>query len=304
MAPGLRTCMLSRPGWNGVGRTLASLLGAVLPWGCVLLCSCASTPSAAAPAEPEGELLEPSTAVLPRAPETLRADVAVSGVHLGKVVSSWCPSAEGGRLATEMKPSSLVKVLMQASGSARTELDLPGGAPSASEYDLREGDVVRSYQVSYREGRYDYRYDRDGVPQMAGLESVPEQARAHDMQSALMALRAWRPRLDASAHFYVVLGRRLWRADVHFAGPEVIKVDGVPQLTSRVDGTAQRLWEAPGAPGPRTFSIWFGEQGERAPVRLTADGKYGPVTMTLTGRGSALEACGSTPDASAALAPR
>jgi uncharacterized protein DUF3108 len=298
MVPGSLIRTLFRPGWRRLGHALGLLLGHAL------LSGCASTPSAASPGEPQGRLLAPSTGALPRAPETLRADVAVSGVHLGKIESTWCPRAGGGRLATEMKPSSLVKALMQAGGRARTELDLPETAPSASEYDLREGDIVRSYRVSYGEGRFDFRYDRQGVPQLEGLEDVPEQARAHDMQSALMALRAWRPRLDESAHFYVVLGRRLWRADVRSAGPEVIKIDGVAQLTNRVDGTARRLWDAPGAPGPRTFSIWFGDQGEHAPVRLTADGKYGPVTMTLTQRSSALEACNPAQDTSAALAPR
>jgi hypothetical protein len=83
----------------------------------------------------------------------------------------------------------------------------------------------------------------------------------------------------------------------------VIKIGGVPQLTTRVDGVARRLWDAPDAPGPRTFSIWFGEQSERAPVRLTADGKYGPGTMELTERAPALEACPPATDPSAALMP-
>lgn len=298
MAHFSRSRTLSRPGWKGSALSLSVLLGHVL------LVGCASTPSAALPGGPEGDLLAPSTETLPREPESLRADVAMSGVHLGRLESTWCPRPDGGRLATEMKPSSLVKALMHASGRAQTELELPAGAPSASEYDLSEGEVVRSYHVSYREGRFDFRYDKQGILQLESSEDVPEQARAHDMQSALMVLRAWRPRLNESGHFYVVLGRRLWRADVRSAGPEVIKVDGVPQLTSRVDGVARRLWDAPGAPGPRTFSIWFGEQNERAPVRLTADGKYGPVTMTLTGRGSALDACKPALNLRAALAPR
>jgi hypothetical protein len=298
MAPGLRIGTTLHAGSWGSRRWLLAL-GLMLAGS--VMGGCASTTSAALPAEPKDDLLVPSGVDIPRTPETLRADVTVSGVHLGRVESTWCPQAAGGRVQTEMTPASLVKVLMQASGRAQTELDLPAGAPSASEYDLREGDVVRSYRVSYHEGRFDYRYDKGGIPQLTGEDGVPEQARAHDMQSALLILRAWRPRLDETAHFYVVLGRRLWRADVRFAGPEVIKVGGAPQLTTRVDGTARRLWEGPDAPGPRKFSIWFGEQAERVPVRLTADGKYGPVTMTLTERTGAPEACRPSSDPSAAL---
>jgi uncharacterized protein DUF3108 len=301
MAPGMPTGT-QRSGGSRATREWWRALGSLFAAGA--LCACASTTSAAAPTAPAGVLLPPSAAAdLPQSAETLRADVTVSGVHLGRVESTWCPDTAGGRVQTEMKPAALVKALLQASGRAQTQLELPGGAALVSDYDLREGEVVRSYHVSYHEGRYDYRYDKGGVPQLEGMDDVPEQARAHDMQSALMVLRAWRPRLNETSHFYVVLGRRLWRADVRSAGPEVIKIGGVPQLTTRIDGTARRLWDAPDAPGPRQFSIWFGEQPERVPVRLTADGKYGPVTMTLTERSSGLAACQPASDPTASLTP-
>jgi uncharacterized protein DUF3108 len=302
MAPGMPTGTLTKRSAPATGaRWLA--IGVICASGA--FGACASTTSAALPGEPGGQLLAPAAAAeIQGTPETLRADVSLSGVHLGRIESTWCPHTTGGRVETEMKPASLLKALTHASGRAETEVELPGWAPRASDYDLREGDVVRTYHVSYHEGRFVYRYEKGGVPQLEGSDDVPEQARAHDMQSALLALRAWRPRLAEAAHFYVVLGRRLWRADVRSAGPEVIKIDGVPQLTTRIDGTARRLWEAPDAPGPRQFSIWFGEQAERVPVRLTADGKYGPVTMTLTERSAALEACQPALDPRAVLAPR
>ena len=254
--------------------------------------SCAGTANNVA--IPDNEELLPGTGseALSSA-ETLRADVGIAGIHVGTMESTWCPDtpAGGARVWSEMTPAALLKALMHASGRAQTDWGPSAEGPSASAYDIREGDILRRYRVSYHAGRYDYVYERGGIPQLEGTDSVPENARAHDMQSALVALRAWRPRLDARAHFYVVLGRRLWRADVSFAGPQVIKVQGVPRLTTRVDGTAHRLWDAPDAPGPRSFSIWFGEEPERLPVLLTADGKYGAVTMTLRERASLPAAC-------------
>src|SRR5690606_24867190 len=97
------------------------------------------------------------------------------------------------------------------------------GTPSSSEYDIHEGERLRRYRIRYRPGGFDYVYERDGAVGH-GSDRVPDGAHAHDLQSTLGALRAWRPRLGESANFFVVLGRRLWRAEVQSRGPEVIKV--------------------------------------------------------------------------------
>jgi hypothetical protein len=103
-------------------------------------------------------------------------------------------------------------------------------------------------------------------------------------------LRAWRPRLDETAYFYVVLGRRPWRVDVTSRGPEMIKLGDDPRLTYRIDGVAVRLGEGPDTP-PKRFSLWLSEGAERVPLRMVADASFGQATMTLTGRESGEREC-------------
>jgi hypothetical protein len=92
----------------------------------------------------------------------------------------------------------------------------------------------------------------------------------------------------------VVLGRRLWRVDVTAAGPQVIKSEGSPRLTHRIDGVAARLWE-PSEAAPRHFTLWLSEDVDRVPVRMLADASFGEVTMTLTERTSGGAECSPRP---------
>jgi hypothetical protein len=181
-------------------------------------------------------------------------------------------------------------MIRHASGEAKTELAEVSQAPRASEYRFRDGDLLRNYRVDYRPGGYDYAYDNGGTAQRTGQSSVPEGASAHDLHSALVLLRAWRPRLGEQAYFYVVLGRRLWRVDVTSEGPQVIKAQGGARLTHRIDGVGVRLWRPSEAP-PKHFSLWLSEDAARVPLRMVGDASFGEVTMTLTDREQGNAAC-------------
>jgi hypothetical protein len=225
--------------------------------------------------------------------EVLRASVEVFGIEIATLESSLCAArGAGATMETEVEAAPLVKVIRSTSGEAKTELLAPGAAPRSSDYTFRDGDVVRHYQVDYRSGAYAYVYDNGGVERRTGVNEVPEGAEPHDMHSAMMLLRAWRPRLDEKAHFYVVLGRRPWRVDVTSRGPEMIKLGEQPRLTYRVDGVAVRLDPA-GIEGtaPKRFSLWLSEEADRVPLRMVADASFGQVTMTLTGRDTSDRDC-------------
>jgi hypothetical protein len=219
--------------------------------------------------------------------EVLHASVEVFGIEIATLESSLCPLRDSGAtVETEVEAASLVKIIRRTSGEAKTELVAAGGAPRASDYTFRDGDIVRHYQVDYRSGGYAYVYDNGGVERRTGVNEVPDAAAPHDLHSAMLLLRAWRPRLDETAYFYVVLGRRPWRVDVTSRGPEMIKLGEEPRLAYRVDGVAMRL-DPPGTPGtprPKRFSLWLSEDAERVPLRMVADASFGPVTMTLRGR--------------------
>jgi hypothetical protein len=222
--------------------------------------------------------------------EVLHASVEVFGLRIASLDSSLCRAADGSAtMATEVEAAPLVQAIRKTSGEAKTELS--GVVPASSDYTFRDGDIVRHYQVDYRTGGYAYVYDNGGVERRAGVDGVPEGAEPHDMHSSMMLLRAWRPRLEETAYFYVVLGRRPWRVDVTSRGPEMIKLGDDPRLTHRLDGVAVRLGDGPEKMPPKRFSLWLSEDADRVPLRMVADATFGQVTMTLTGRESGARDC-------------
>jgi hypothetical protein len=259
-----------------------------LPLVCALLssfgCGSGAVMHAEAP-DPQGRLLTaPSRAArLVDTSEVLRAEVEVFGLQIGTLESSLCPATAQalGTMETSVKSAPIVSVVRRTSGEAKTELSEL--SPRASEYNFRDGDLLRHYRVEYGAGNYQYAYDNGGPQTLTGTNEVPEGASPHDLHSAMLLLRAWRPRLDEAAYFYVVLGRKLWRVDVRAVGPQVIKAQGSPRLTHRVDGVAVRLQQSPEV-APRRFSVWLSEDADRVPVRMVADASFGELTMTLTDR--------------------
>jgi hypothetical protein len=244
------------------------------------------------PAAVSHQLVAPPRARI--ASEVLHASVEVFGIEIATLQSSLCAVRDAGAtMETEVEAAPLVNVIRRTSGAAKTELLAPGAAPRASDYTFRDGDIVRHYQVDYRSGGYAYVYDNGGVERRTGVNEVPEGAEPHDMHSAMLLLRAWRPRLGETAYFYAVLGRRPWRVDVTSRGPEMIQLGDEPRLTYRLEGVAVRL-DPPGtegSPAPKRFSLWLSEDTDRVPLRMVADASFGQVTMTLTGRDTSDREC-------------
>jgi hypothetical protein len=243
------------------------------------------------PARPQGSLLAlPARAVLPTG-EVLRAKVELLGLQLGTLETSSCPARAPlpATMQTQITGASLVNFIRKVGGDGRTELS-GSRAPRVSEYNFREGDILRHYRVEYQPGRFDYSYDNGGEATRTGQGSVPEGASPQDLHSAVVLLRAWRPRLGERAHFYVVAGRRLWRVDVTSVGPQVIETQGAARLTYRIDGEGIRLWEESDT-SRRQFSLWLSDDPDRVPVRMQADSKLGAVTMTLTEREQSPASC-------------
>lgn len=239
---------------------------------------------AAPQADAHAQLLTlPVAARIPAHAELLEADVELFGLPLGHLQSSLCPGGDSTTIATHVEPAALVKALHRSGGDARTEFASLSPSPRVSDYHIQDGDLLRHYRVEHRDGAFDYLYDNGGEAQRTGRGSVPEGAFPHDLQSSLVLLRAWRPRLGEVGYFYVVLGRRLWRTEVTYAGPQVLKTESVPRLTQRLDGVSVRLWQ-PSEVEPKRFSLWLSEDPERLPLRMEADASFGQVTLTLTGR--------------------
>jgi len=214
-------------------------------------------------------------------PEVLQADIAMLGLPLAHLESTVCPGRDATTIATHVDSAALINALHRSGGDARTELT--GLAALRSEFHIQDGDLLRHYETEHRPGSFDYEYDNGGDARRTGHGAVPEEAFPYDLQSALLLLRGWRPRLGETGFFYVVLGRRLWRTEVTYAGPQMLQTSRTPRLTHRLDGVSVRLWQ-PSEIEPRHFSLWLSEDAERVPLRMVADASFGEVTLTLTGR--------------------
>jgi hypothetical protein len=224
---------------------------------------------------------------------------------MGTLHSSLCTSGDATTLQTRIKPAALVNVLHRSGGDARTELGALAPGPSVSEYNVQDGDLLRHYQVEHRPGAYDYAYDNGGEARRTGHDTVPEGAYPHDLQSALLVLRNWRPHLREKGYFYVVLGRRLWRVEATSMGPEMLQTEAGPQLTHRLDGVSVRLWQ-PSEVEPRRFSLWLSEDADHVPLRMVADASIGELSLTMIRRQANPSECArvtAQADAQPALVP-
>lgn len=196
-----------------------------------------------------------------------------------------CPGEAPGESTVEsrIRAAALIRAVRSVGGTGRTVLSPELDAPVTSEFDVIDGDVTRSYRIQFAPGRFDYEFQKTGEELRRGRHELPEPATPHDLHTALLLLRAWNPRLDEEAHFYVVLGRRPWRVRARSAGRAVLLIGGSPRVTTRIDGEAHRVDKDTLDPDKdyRTFSLWFEEGANAVPVRLSATSGYGDVTMTL-----------------------
>ncbi len=216
--------------------------------------------------------------------ESFEAKVQLLGVPLGSMKSTACPATQSAPALqrTEVTTSQLVALLKRSGGQAVTRLPDADRSRHHSRYHF-EGRVDRDYEVHYAPGRYSYTYDRAGGNRIRGRRRVPEGGYPHDLHSALAALRAWRAGAGERAHFYTVMGRRLWRVDVQLVGSEMLRQGRGSRPALRLTGEATALFRTKsGRPKNKRFDLWLSDDRRRVPLRLTADADLGEVTLDLT----------------------
>ena len=106
--------------------------------------------------------------------------------------------------------------------------------------------------------------------------------RAHDVHSAVMVLRAWRPLPESRNEMLVVMGRHLWRLELVYKGPDVVTVASGPRPAVRIEGLATKQSKNPSKRVQRKLFVWFSDDDDRVPLRALAESEFGPVELALT----------------------
>jgi hypothetical protein len=156
-------------------------------------------------------------------------------------------------------------------------LDVP--IKSHSEIELLE--KHRKYTVDYAPGAYSYEYLPGEGPPIQEVVPVPGGMRAHDLHTAVLLLRAWRPIPGAQTEFFAVMGRRMWQIEVTFEGPDVVLMEGAPRPAVLLQGTARRIADEERLRKRRDFRVWFSDDSERIPLRALAESEFGNVQMEV-----------------------
>lgn len=251
----------------------------------VAVSACASAPQRLGPPPvSSGKLFAPSEPQPYAQDEQLFAQVHMLGMHAGDVELSLQRDCAKQRVIvrSEGRSVGLAKFFSDRTSSARVPVDPETGLPLRYSSVLTKGDEVVRYRLRFKPGEYRWTREKEGREKQAGKRRLPGASNAHSFESAFLALRHWRPHEQSSESLLVVLGRRLYELEVRFMGPEPIEHAGARQAAVRVDGTLYKIDLKPNeSPQARSFSVWFGDDERRLPLRAVASTGLGDVRVEL-----------------------
>jgi len=175
---------------------------------------------------------------------------------------------------------------------ATTVIDLDTGRPLALETLVEQGNSRITATAKFAENVADITYQRSDEPQPHTIRLDFGKAAAsmpgvtvHDAISAMVQLRAWRAAPGTRRTVFVVGGRRLWRIDVTYAGPEAIGSALGNRRAIRFTGEsyrARRDFTLEAQQPTRTFTVWLSDDADRVPLKVVARTELGDVVMDLT----------------------
>ncbi len=240
----------------------------------------------AEPVEPIDAVADPLEAIHPG--ETMRFEVRLAGVLGGEAsFTTGEPTTRDGRttivLASRLRSAGALALVKDIRDEATTILDLATRAPLATTSDVRANPRDYHSETTYVGNTATLAYTpKKGDPLTLHYDFGAEAI--HDAHSAMIELRVWDAAPGTERTLWVLGGRRVWRAAMTMAEPEVIDTYVGNQPAIRIDGIATRahanLTIDP-ARKPRTFSVWLSDDADRVPFRVVAKTELGDVVIEL-----------------------
>jgi len=186
---------------------------------------------------------------------------------------------------SRMQTIGLVKAIKEVKDDVTTWIDLDSSLPIALEGELKFGKRETKVKTRFGPNSFDIDYQRGKKPWRKKHQEMPDGIVTYDAHSVLGALRAWTPEDGDRAYFYVLGGRRIWHNTVRFTGREPLKTSLGMHPAIRIDGVATKLTsglKVDKRKKARTYTVWFSDDANRAPLLLTARTEYGMVRAELT----------------------
>lgn len=240
-----------------------------------------------APVEPPAALAVQAPFFIPG--EQMAWELSLRGVVGGEaVLAVGDPGRVDGRdvviLRSRVESSGVAKLLKDVRDDVTTYVDLATSHPVYYYADVKFGEKEGVIETRFEPGELRILYKRPGRSTRTYVQKLPEGLLAYDTHAVLGALRAWSASEDQRAYFYVLSGKRLWKARVAKVGTEAIDTALGEFRAIRIEGTAHRLTrqlERDPKKAPRGFTLWISDDARRVPLLVTARTEYGDVAAKL-----------------------
>lgn len=260
----------------------------IMLWGvCLGLgggCGAAAPEPITAPGSSAPDFGVPGTIVpLVRSGEWIAGKVFILGLEAATAEAWACrDDAEDLHVHLRAESTGVLAYIKQAYMEQDTTMGPDLLFPSRNWADAEVGEKQRRYDVRFANGHYSYAYHRNYGPMRKAVMPLEPEERAHDLLSAVLALRGWRPVPGARARFGAVLGRWLWRTEVVYAGPDVLLRDDGPYPAVKVTGTTRKQHPDPEERTEYSFELWFSDDPSRIPLRAKTGSSFGDIWLELT----------------------
>jgi hypothetical protein len=196
----------------------------------------------------------------------------VGGGHTGVAIRS--------RLAT-VGAAALVKKVVD---DATTVVDIDTHRPIEMSTDVEYGDNKYTAKVTWSGDDVDVVWARKDSANNGKVHFDFTGQVAHDAHTAMAEVRGWRAPEGSRRTFWVVGGRRVWRADLVVGGQETLGTPLGNRATIRLEGVAYRArgdLRIDEKKKPRKFTVWVSDDADRVPLRVQAGTELGDVTIEL-----------------------
>jgi hypothetical protein len=225
--------------------------------------------------------------------ETMAYEVHLAGLLVGEAqlaVGEPAVGADGKRalaVKSRIAAAGTASLVTSIVDESTTLIDADNGRPLRVDTVVVNGDkrITVAATFSGTVAEVVFRRAAKGVEETPRTSKLDfKAAAAHDMHTAMGALRNWRPEDGSAKSVYIIGGRRLWRIDLAHRGTATIGTRSGNRRAIILEGTTYRARNnlAIESDKPaRSFKVWLSDDGDRVPLRCEAQTEYGAVVMEL-----------------------